>query len=78
VTSAYHMPRAVGSFRVAEFSVLPYPVDYRTPSGTALWRPSSATTRNLEKVHFAIREYLGLLAYRLAGRTDALIPGPRT
>ncbi|WP_332873851.1 YdcF family protein [Aurantimonas marina] len=78
VTSAYHMPRAVGSFRVAEFPTLPYPVDYRTPSGTALWRPSSATTRNLEKVHFAIREYLGLLAYRLAGRTNALIPSPGT
>lgn len=76
VTSAYHMPRAVGTFRVAEFAVLPYPVDYRTPAGTALWRPSSTTTRNLEKVHFAIREYLGLLAYRLAGRTDSLIPSP--
>lgn len=78
VTSAYHMPRAVGSFRVADFPVLPYPVDFRTPSGPALWRPSSATTRNLEKVHFAVREYLGLLAYRLAGRTDSLMPAPKS
>ncbi|MEF2550212.1 YdcF family protein [Aurantimonas sp. A2-1-M11] len=76
VTSASHMPRAVGCFRVADFPVLPYPVDYRTPSGPALYRPSSTTIRNLEKVHFAIREYLGLVAYRLSGRTDALFPSP--
>ncbi|RFC65118.1 YdcF family protein [Fulvimarina endophytica] len=76
VTSAYHMPRAVGCFRQVGFDVVPYPVDYRTPAGADVWRPSTATTRNLEKVHFAIREYLGLLAYRLAGRTDALIPAP--
>lgn len=77
ITSASHMPRAVGCFRVAGFDVVAYPVDYRTPSGPALWRPSTATTRNLEKVHFAIREYVGLLAYYLAGRTDALFPAPR-
>ena len=76
VTSASHMPRAVGCFRVAGFDVMPYPVDYRTPAGPAVWRPSSATTRNLEKVHFAIREYLGLAAYYATGRTDALFPGP--
>ena len=78
VTSASHMPRAVGCFRAAGFDVTPYPVDYRTPSGPAVWRPSSATTRNLEKVHFAIREYLGLAAYYLTGRTGSLIPGPAT
>lgn len=77
VTSAYHMPRSVGCFRQVGFDVVPYPVDYRTPAGAALWRPSSATTRNLEKVHFAIREYLGLLAYWIEGRTDALLPAPR-
>ena len=76
VTSAYHMPRAVGCFRVAGFDVVPYPVDYRTAAGAALWRPSSATTRNLDKVHFALREYIGLAAYWLTGRTDALIPAP--
>ena len=30
VTSAYHMPRAVGAFRKAGFEVDAYPVDYRT------------------------------------------------
>ncbi len=74
VTSAFHMPRAVGCFRMAGFDVVPWPVDYRTPSGAAVWRPSSANIRNVEKVHFAIREYIGLAAYWLSGRTDALLP----
>ena len=30
VTSAYHMPRAMGLFRKAGFNVIAYPVDYRT------------------------------------------------
>ena len=29
ITSAYHMPRAMGSFRAAGFEVEPWPVDYR-------------------------------------------------
>ena len=70
------MARAVGCFRQADFEVLPYPVDYRTPGGAEVWRPSSASVRNVEKVHFAIREYLGLLAYWVQGRTDALFPAP--
>lgn len=77
VTSAAHMPRSVGCFRVAGFDVLPYPTDYQTPSGSAIYWPSTATVRNLEKVHFAIREYLGLAVYRLTGKTDALFPAPR-
>lgn len=76
VTSAYHMPRAVGCFRTAGFDVVPYPVDFRTPAGLAVYRPSSATIRNVEKVHFAIREWIGLVAYRASGRTDALFPAP--
>jgi uncharacterized SAM-binding protein YcdF (DUF218 family) len=76
VTSASHMPRSVGCFRVAGFDVIPYPVDYRTPLGDAVWWPSTTTTRNLEKVHFAVREYIGLVAYWMTGRTDALFPAP--
>ena len=30
VTSANHMPRAVGCFRAVGFDVIPYPVDYDT------------------------------------------------
>ena len=30
LTSAYHMPRAVGVFRKAGWDIIPYPVDFRT------------------------------------------------
>lgn len=33
VTSAWHMPRAIGCFRQAGFAVIAYPVDYRTGGG---------------------------------------------
>lgn len=63
VTSAAHMPRAVGSFRRAGFSVIPWPVRSK--------RPGRAPSNSVAK-----HEWLGLVAYRLLGRTDALFPGP--
>lgn len=77
VTSANHMPRAVGCFRAVGFDVLPYPTDYRTPIGALAWRPSWRLLRNLDKVDDAVREYLGLAAYYLTGRIPLLFPGPR-
>lgn len=76
VTSAFHMPRSVGCFRAVGFDVVPYPVDYRTVLGPGLLRPSSTVTRNVEKLDLATREYVGLLAYWLTGRIDALFPAP--
>ena len=76
VTSAYHMPRSVGIFRQAGFPVVPYPVDYRTPPWPHTLRADAAASSNLRLVDTAAREWVGLLAYRLAGRTDALFPGP--
>lgn len=76
VTSAMHMPRAVGIFRQVGFPVVPYPVDYRT-SGM-FWRPGvpKYTAEALGTVDLAAHEWLGLLVYRLTGKTDALFPGP--
>ena len=76
ITSAQHMPRSVGCFRKAGFDVIPYPVDYRTPAGNLVWRPSTSSTRNLDKVNDSFREYIGLVAYWLRGRTDTLFPAP--
>lgn len=76
VTSASHMPRAVGIFRRIGFPVVPYPVDYRTaPPGEGV--PFTlAGADNLKRVDLAAREWIGLFAYWLTGRTDALFPGP--
>lgn len=74
VTSAAHMPRSVGIFRAVGWPVVPWPVDYRS-SGSDLVDRLEASQRLLE-LDRAAREWLGLLAYHLMGRTDALFPGP--
>ena len=76
-TSALHMPRAVGCFRVAGFQVEPlYGGITRTggPSGPfAFFRTGSFA---LGQFDMAVKEWIGLIAYRLMGKTDALFPGP--
>lgn len=72
VTSAWHMPRAVGCFRKAGFAVEAWPVDYRAI------RPFSFDANfveGLRRMDFIFKEYVGLVAYYLTGRTDALWPG---
>ncbi len=73
VTSAFHMPRAVGCFRAAGFDVLPFPVDYQTDAAPALGFSFLGEARVLD---LALHEWVGLAVYRLLGRTNALFPGP--
>jgi uncharacterized SAM-binding protein YcdF (DUF218 family) len=75
VTSAWHMPRAMGCFRRAGFAVEPWPVDYRTSGRYRLW-PNDRPSEGLREFDAAAREYAGLIMYYLRGRTDALFPGP--
>jgi uncharacterized SAM-binding protein YcdF (DUF218 family) len=75
VTSAYHMPRSVGLFRRAGFAVEPYPVDWRT-SRENLLTPFNLAGEGLERTDLAIREWMGLAAYRISGKTSELLPGP--
>lgn len=77
VTSAWHMPRAVGAFRAAGFPVEAYPVDYRTRGWEDVSRPFEAVSQGLRRVDIATREWVGLVAYRLTGRTSSLIPAQR-
>jgi uncharacterized SAM-binding protein YcdF (DUF218 family) len=76
VTSAHHMPRAVGVFRAAGFPVEAFPVDYRTRGAIDLLRPFSPLSDGLRRTDTAVREWVGLLIYRLAGRTEELFPAP--
>lgn len=75
VTSAWHMPRAVGAFRAATIDVVPYPVDYRT-SRERRWRSEPSIASGLDRVDLGLREWIGLLVYRLTGRSSALFPAP--
>ena len=78
VTSAFHMPRAVGVFRKVGFAVEPYPVDWRLMGRGDLTHFPSSSEDGLSHTDLAVREWLGLIAYRLTGRTDTLFPGPTT
>lgn len=76
VTSAYHMPRAVGCFRRVGFPVIAYPVDYRTRGAEDLLRPFARVSEGLRRVDLAAREWAGLAVYNLTGRTSEAFPAP--
>lgn len=77
VTSAWHMPRAVGCFRKAGFDVTAYPVDYRTEGWSDLRHPNDFASRGLLLLDLVTKEWLGLVSYRLAGYSDDWFPAPR-
>lgn len=76
LTSAFHMPRSVGIFRKVGFAVEPYPVDWRTGGPSDLLTFSPFAVQGLEHTDIAVREWIGLAAYWLTGRTSVLFPGP--
>ncbi|WP_407174799.1 YdcF family protein [Bradyrhizobium sp. STM 3562] len=76
VTSAYHMPRAIGLFRKAGFVVEPYPVDWHLGGPADLIAFSALAAEGLALTDLAMREWIGLIGYRLTGKTDDLLPGP--
>ncbi len=76
VTSAMHMPRSIGIFRKAGFAVVAYPVDYRTTGSLQLLTVPRHASHSLSLLEFATHEWVGLLAYWLTGKTDALFPAP--
>jgi len=77
ITSASHMPRAVGAFCQQGWQVTPYPVDHSTRPGQ-MWRLRFAPARNLSQLRSALREWAGLLAYYFSGHSSALFPGPES
>jgi len=76
VTSAFHMPRSIGIFRALGMNPLAFPVDYRTDGTGEDLRPPSDGSLAVRNVETALREWVGLVAYRLTGKTDELFPSP--
>src|SRR5260370_21774880 len=60
VTSAHHLPRAVGVFRKAGFPVEAYPVDWRTRGAEAALRPFASVGDGLRRSDTAGRDWAGL------------------
>jgi uncharacterized SAM-binding protein YcdF (DUF218 family) len=76
VTSAYHMPRSIGLFRKAGFAVQPYPVDWRVGGRADLLKFGVVSVDGLVRVDIGIREWMGLVAYWIAGQSSEFFPGP--
>ena len=68
VTSAFHMPRALATFRTVGIDAIPAPSDYSVVDYSKPiildWIPSIS---NLGKLQAVIREKLGILVYRYRG-----------
>ena len=70
VTTASHMPRSVACFQAVDWPITAYPTDFRSgPSWFHFGLVSS-----LETLDIAAHEWVGLLYYRLSGRTLTFFP----
>ena len=76
VTSAFHMPRSLATFRQRSgLQVIPVACDYQLPSRERYGRPTAGSVLlsvapNAEALHLssvALKEHLGLVLYRLKG-----------
>ncbi|MDX1580135.1 MAG: YdcF family protein [Alphaproteobacteria bacterium] len=75
VTSASHMPRAMGVFRKQGWDLTPYPVDYST-THTFIWFGLPSIGRNLADLDYAVRAWAALIVYWVQGYSDEVFPGP--
>lgn len=75
ITSARHMPRAVGVFRKVGWTVIPFPVDFVTDEEIKI-EPQFGLGLGLNFLSEALREWIGLVAYYWMGRTTELFPQP--
>jgi len=67
VTSAFHMPRSMETFQRNGWTGLTaWPVDFR--SGGDMFRLEWRLDDHLQDGNVALKEYLGLLAYRIMGK----------
>ena len=74
VTSAFHMPRSVGSFRKAGVDVIAVPTDWQVDDNRPILTINAID--RLGKLDLGVHEYLGLFAYWVTGRTSGPLPGP--
>ena len=75
ITSAFHIPRSVGIFRKVGWNVIAYPVDYQT-SGKLNYDWNIGSLYNFLEFSRGLHEWLGLIVYRVTGKTSALFPKP--
>ncbi len=67
VTSALHMPRALGTFTTLGWKLTPFPVDYRSAAKWA-WRFEVKVGQRLASLDAFVREWGAYQVYKLNGR----------
>ncbi|PRD42268.1 YdcF family protein [Phyllobacterium phragmitis] len=77
ITSAFHMPRAMGCFRQADFSVIAWPVDYLTRRDRGFSIDLQDPVGGLARTTIAVREWLGLQSYWFTGKIGNAFPAPQ-
>ncbi len=73
ITTAFHMPRAVGLFCQQDWPVIPYPVDHQT-TPSQFYNPGFNLLGHASNLVVAAHEWTGLLAYYLTGKIPTLLP----
>ena len=76
VTSAWHMPRSIGLFRKAGWTVEAYPVGWTTAPGFEDSGTAPELSEHLARFDTMVREWMGLIAARVAGYSDDVLPSP--
>jgi uncharacterized SAM-binding protein YcdF (DUF218 family) len=72
VQSAVAVPRSVGIFSKAGWPIIPVPVAYKSANDDDI-----NLADDLAMLDRAAHEWLGLIAYRVTGKTDVLFPSPQ-
>ncbi len=73
ISTAFHLPRTIGIFCQNNWSVIPYPADFHT-NPNQLLSPSLNLSAGFKTLNYAVHEWLGLIAYYVAGKTPQLLP----
>jgi uncharacterized SAM-binding protein YcdF (DUF218 family) len=76
ITSAFHMPRAIGIFHGMDFPVEAYPVDWKTGGWNGLIALSTSPLGELSRLDLAGHEWIALLIDWMMGHTSTPFPGP--
>lgn len=71
ITSAWRMPRTIQVFEAVGWKVIPWPVDFHAPDA-GFFHFDMADS--LQWLGYGLKEWLGLFAYRMTGRSRSLLP----
>jgi len=68
ITTAWHMPRSVGVFCKVGWNVIPYPVGFKS-NPDQLFRIDWDFASHLIGLVYAVKEWIGLIAYKISDRS---------